>query len=135
MTKPYHVVVGYDFSHSGRAALNRAAALAARAPSHVLHVICAIDPDEPIPSLATGGDLDYLYAARVREALAVETQRELDALDEGRRVHFFVYARIEDKPAKAILALAAEVGADLPPHRYVYEDHRVNLRPSDWPLC
>jgi hypothetical protein len=22
----------------------------------------------------------------------------------------------------------------LPPHRYYYEDHRVSLRPADWPL-
>jgi hypothetical protein len=22
----------------------------------------------------------------------------------------------------------------VPPHRYRYEDHRVDLRPTDWPL-
>jgi len=22
----------------------------------------------------------------------------------------------------------------VPPHRYTYEDHRVNLRPAEWPL-
>ncbi len=22
----------------------------------------------------------------------------------------------------------------IPPHRYTYEDHRVNLRPPEWPL-
>jgi nucleotide-binding universal stress UspA family protein len=186
MTPPLHVVVGYDFSHSGRAALHRAAALAARAPRHVLHVICAIDSDEPIPSIPSYDGVDYLYAARVQEALAYETQRELDALEVSGRVHFFVHARLERKPATAILALAQEVAADLiivgnhgltgverlllgstserivreakcsvevarpkrypevevepepdhdvPPHRYEYEDHRVNLRPPEWPL-
>ena len=37
------VVVGYDFSHSGAAALSRAIALAIRAPFHVLHVACIVD--------------------------------------------------------------------------------------------
>jgi nucleotide-binding universal stress UspA family protein len=191
MTSPLHVVVGFDFSHSGRAALHRAVALAARAPRHVLHIICAIDPDEPIPSIPSYDGVDYLYAARVQEALAFETQQELDALEVSGRVNFFVHARIEDKPAIAILGLAQEVGADLiivgshgltgmerlllgstserivreakcsvevarpksyptvelaaiveveqereyvPPHRYEYEDHRVNLRPPEWPL-
>jgi hypothetical protein len=22
----------------------------------------------------------------------------------------------------------------VPPHRYTYEDHRVNLRPAEWPV-
>lgn len=188
---PVHVVVGYDFSHSGLAALARAVALAARAPNHVLHVICAIDPARPIPSIPSYDGVDYMYAARVQEALAFETQHELDAHEVPHTVHFFVHARIDPKPAHAILELAREVGADLiivgnhglsgmerlllgstserivreakcsvevarskrypevplanivpaeptghyvPPHRYEYEDHRVNLRPPEWPL-
>jgi nucleotide-binding universal stress UspA family protein len=191
MTGPLHVVVGYDFSQSGRSALQRAATLAARWPGHVLHVLCAVHPDAPVPSLPAR-DVDSMYAARVQEALAIETQRELDALDIHHTVHFFVHARIDAMPARAILALAAEVGAELvivgshglhgverlllgstservvreakctvevarpkryptvelativpvepdrqhyvPPHRYEYEDHRVNLRPPEWPL-
>jgi nucleotide-binding universal stress UspA family protein len=191
MPTPLHVVVGYDFSHSGRFALQRATALAARVPGHVLHVLCAVHPDEPIPSLPAR-DVDYLYAARVQEALAIETQHELDALEVPHVVSFFVHARIEARPARAILELAAEIGAEMiivgshglsgverlllgstservvreakctvevararhyatvelatiipvepdrhhyvPPHRYEYEDHRVNLRPPEWPL-
>ncbi|HEU0033271.1 MAG TPA: universal stress protein [Kofleriaceae bacterium] len=192
--QPTHVVVGYDFSHTGHAALHRAVALAARAPGHVLHVVCVIDPDEPIPSIPSYDGVDHMYAARVQEALAIETQKELDAADVHGRVHFFVHARIGDKVAAEILAIAEEVGADLiivgshgltgverfligstsekivreakctvevarakhypgvehatdgdhdkaerdanylPPHRYEYEDHRVNLRPPEWPL-
>jgi nucleotide-binding universal stress UspA family protein len=184
------VVVGYDFSQSGRAALHRAVTLAGRAPFHVLHVVCVVDPREAIPALPSYNGVDYMYAARVQEALAAETQHELDRADVHGSVHFFVHARI-GKPAPEILALAEEVGADLiivgskrltplerlilgstsehvmreagcsveiarakrypdvvltpvepvdpvhsyvPPHRYTYEDHRVNLRPAEWPL-
>lgn len=184
------VVVGYDFSQSGRAALHRAVTLAGRVPFHVLHVVCAVDPREAIPALPSYNGVDYMYAARVQEALAAETQHELDRADVHGSVHFFVHARI-GKPAPEILALAEEVGADLiivgskrmtplerlilgstseqvmrdagctveiarakqypdvmllpvepvdpihtyvPPHRYTYEDHRVNLRPAEWPL-
>lgn len=189
MSRTVHVVVGYDFSHTGRAALHRAVALAAHDPRHALHVICAIDPDHPIPSIPSYDGIDAMYAARVQEALAIETQHELDAYEVTGRVHFFVHARIERKPATAILALAREVGAeliivgshgltgvermligstservvreakctvevartmrypevamagladrapdDVPPHRYEYEDHRVHLRPPEWPL-
>jgi nucleotide-binding universal stress UspA family protein len=185
------VVVGYDFSHSGRAALHRAVTLAGRAPFHVLHVVCVIDPKDPIPSIPSYNGVDYMYAARVQEALAAEIQQELDQADVRGSVHFFVHARI-GKAAEEILLLAGEVGADLiivgskgmsglerlilgstsehvvreagctvevarpkkyaevelqvvehvdvphptyvPPHRYTYEDHRVNLRPAEWPL-
>lgn len=184
------VVVGYDFSHSGRAALHRAVTLASRAPFHVLHVVCVVDPREAIPALPSYNGVDYMYAARVQEALAAETQHELDRADVHGSVHFFVHARI-GKPAPEILALAEEIGADLiivgskrltplerlilgstsehvmreagctveiarakrypdvmlmpvepvdpvhtyvPPHRYTYEDHRVSLRPAEWPL-
>jgi nucleotide-binding universal stress UspA family protein len=184
------VVVGYDFSQSGRAALHRAVTLAGRAPFHVLHVVCVVDPREAVPALPSYNGVDYMYAARVQEALAAETQHELDRADVHGSVHFFVHARI-GKPAPEILALAEEIGADLiivgskrltplerlilgstsehvmreagctveiarakrypdvtlipvepvdpvhtyvPPHRYTYEDHRVNLRPAEWPL-
>jgi nucleotide-binding universal stress UspA family protein len=189
-----HVIVGYDFSHSAHAALQRAVAIATRAPTHVLHVICVIDPKQPIPSIPSYDGVDYMYAARVQEVLAVHIQQELELADEQSRVHFFVHARIGDSPAEVILDLAREVGADLivvgnhgltgierllvgstsekivreagcsveiarskkyadveltpvveaapeprrepyiPPHRYTYEDRRVNLRPPEWPL-
>ncbi len=192
MTSPISpVVVGFDFTHSGAAALHRAVTLAARAPFHVLHVACVIDPRSPIPSIPSYNGVDYMYAARVQEALASEIQVELDKADVHDRVHFFVHARI-GKAAEELLLLAGEVGADLiivgnhgmtgverlllgstserlvreagctvevaraktypdvelmqveefdhprhayvPPHRYTYEDHRVNLRPAEWPL-
>lgn len=185
------VVVGYDFSHSGHAALHRAVSLAARAPHHVLHVVCVVHPKEPIPSIPVYDGVDYRYAARVQEALAIEVQQELDRAEVTTRINFFVHAPI-GKPAAEILRIASEVGADLiivgshgltgierlvlgstsekivreagctvevarvkqypdvalmplveiegqdhtyvPPHRYEYEDHRVVLRPVEWPI-
>jgi nucleotide-binding universal stress UspA family protein len=106
------VVVGYDFSHSGRAALHRAVTLAGRAPFHVLHVTCVVDPKAPIPSIPSYNGVDYMYAARVQEALAAEIQHELDQAEVHGSVHFFVHARI-GKAAEEILRLAREVGADL----------------------
>lgn len=109
---PIPVVVGYDFSRSGGVALRRAVTLAASAPFHVLHVVCAIDPKQAIPSIPSYNGVDYMYAARVQEALAAEIRQELDRADVRDRVHFFVHARI-GKAANEILTLAREVGADL----------------------
>lgn len=185
------VVVAYDFSHTGHAALRRAATLASHAQHYVLHVVCAVDPHEPIPSIPSYDGVDHLYATRVQEALAIAVQEELELAEPSHRVSFFVHARI-GKPADEILEVAREVGADLiivgshnlhglerlmigsvsekivrnakcsvevarpkeyadvnllpvvetepgnhtyvPPHRYEYEDHRVLLRPAEWPL-
>ncbi|MDX2088896.1 MAG: universal stress protein [Kofleriaceae bacterium] len=184
------VVVGYDFSHSGHAALTRGVAIAAGAPQHVLHVVCVVDPRAPIPSIPSYRGVDVMYAARIQEALATSVHAELERHEVHARIDFFVHARI-GKPVPEILALSREVGADLiivgshgltglerlvigsvsekivreagctvevarpkrypdielpelpetpdehrylPPHRYQYEDHRVLLRPNDWPL-
>ncbi|CAN5874675.1 universal stress protein [soil metagenome] len=186
------VVVGYDFGHSSEPALDRAVQLAGRAPEHVLHVLCAIDPKHGIPSIPAYNGIDYLYAARVQEALAAEVHAACERSKISTRITFFVHARI-GKPAEEVLQLASEVGADLvivgshsvtglerlvlgsvserivreahctvevarqnryphveqmavtdvspetgykyvPPHRYEYADHRVLLRPNEWPL-
>lgn len=185
------VVVGYNFSHSGHAALHRAVSLAARAPHHVLHVVCVVSSSAPIPSISVYDGVDAVYAARVQEALASVVQQELEQAGVTSRINFFVHVRI-GKPAEEILHIARNVGADLiivgshgltglerlvlgsvsekivreagcsvevarpkqypevellpvvdvdgqdhtyvPPHRYEYEDHRVLLRPVEWPL-
>jgi nucleotide-binding universal stress UspA family protein len=105
------VVVGFDFSHSARAALSRAIALATRAPFHVLHFACVIEPHSPLPAVP-GKHVDYEYAERVQRALADAIEQELRAASTGVRVHFYVHARI-GKPAEELLQLAREVGADL----------------------
>lgn len=105
------VVVGYDFSRSGDAALHRAIALAARAPFHVLHIACIVDRHAPLPVVLPHGQVDYAYTDRLQQALTELVAQELHTADiQG--VHFFVHVRI-GKPAKELLALAREVGADL----------------------
>jgi nucleotide-binding universal stress UspA family protein len=183
------VVVGYDFSHSGSAALSRAIALAVRAPFHVLHVACIVDRHGPL-AIPHHGPIDYAYTETLQQALTDVIAQELRAADILGRVHFCVHIRI-GKPAQELLDLARDVGADLiivgskglggverlvlgsvsetivreakctvevarpktydyveltdiievephlsyvPPHRYSYEDHRVGLRPNEWPL-
>ena len=183
------VVVGFDFSPSSRAALSRAIALATRAPFHVLHIACVIEPRSPLPAVP-GKQVDYEYAEQVQRALAGVIEQELRAANASVRVHFYVHARI-GKPAEEILQLAREVGADLiivgskglagierlvlgsvservvreaecavmvarpktyehvellevreveahrhyvPPHRYYYEENRLNVRPPEWPI-
>ena len=183
------VVIGFDFSHSGRAALDRAIGVASRAPWHVLHFVCVIDPHFAFPSLPTK-HIDLEYANRVQEQVSLIVEQELKGKLIADRVHFFVHARI-GKAAAEILGVARDVGADLiivgskgltgieravlgsvsekvvreagcsvevarpktydyvplleiveakehhkyaAPHRYTYEDRRINRRPNDWPL-
>ena len=106
-----HVVVAFDFSHSAHAALERALLLA-RAPAHMLHFVCVIEPHVPIPAVAAPDGVDYEYAERVQRALTDEFEISLRAATVLGRVHFYVHARI-GKPADEILSLARDVGADL----------------------
>lgn len=143
------VVVSYDFT-----ALERAAALVARAPWCVFHVLY-VGPKEV--------DLHEL-AAIVEPKL--------------RGAHFHVHAHIGRRPAKELCELAEDVGAELiivgprdrkvtreakcdvvvarpleykpvkhvdvvevdhhahahSPHHYSYGDTRAPLRPADWPI-
>jgi nucleotide-binding universal stress UspA family protein len=112
MQEHSQVVVAYDFSHSGRAALERAVALALRAPWHVLHIVAAIDPHSPFPELPTKR-VDITYADLVTETITEEVTAELEKSEVDANVHVFVHARIGKKAADEILAVAFDVGADL----------------------
>jgi nucleotide-binding universal stress UspA family protein len=109
---PSQVVVAYDLSHSASAALHRALGVAIRAPFHVLHFVCVIDPHVAVAGIPAAGKIDYHYAERVQEAIGDMITQELRSGEIGGNVHFFVHARI-GKPADEILNLAREVGADL----------------------
>lgn len=93
-----HVVVGYDFTPHAHEALLRALKLAARAPFHTLHFVCALD---------SGGSAD-----KARDTIADIVGQELRAAKIEDQVHFFVHTRF-GKPAEEILDVAREVGADL----------------------
>lgn len=106
------VVVGFDFTQSARAAMYRAIALANRAPFHVLHFLCAIEPHGQIPEIPHHGRVDLAYAERVEAALLDQVAAELKGAAIADRVHFFIHVRI-GHAAEEILDLAREVGADL----------------------
>lgn len=106
------VVVGYDFSHSGAAALYRALALAARAPFHVLHFAAILDPHSGLAAIPPGGRVDAAYAERVHDELKAVIDQELRAHGTTGRVHFYIHARI-GRAADEILGVARDVGADL----------------------
>lgn len=106
------VVVAFDFSNSSRDALARALSLAARAPFHVLHIVCVIEPHAGVPAVALTGKVDFAYAEKVQAAIADIVGQELRRAKTDDRVHFFVHARI-GKAADEILMAAREVGADL----------------------
>src|SRR5262245_35131115 len=63
-TEHSQVVVGFDFSHSALAAMYRAIALANRAPFHIFHFLCAIEPHGQIPTLPHHGRVDLVYVER-----------------------------------------------------------------------
>lgn len=112
--EPRHpqVVVAYDFSPTARAVLDRAVALVARAPFHVLHFITVIDGHGGIPVLPHHGKVDVEYADQVRELMMAEIGKAFAAHPIEGELHVFAHARI-GKPSDEILALAEEVGADL----------------------
>jgi nucleotide-binding universal stress UspA family protein len=99
--KPSQVVVGYDLSNSGRAALERAITLAVRAPFHVLHFVRVLDTRS-----------SYEDADKQHDEVAELVGQQLRIANASDRIHFFVHARI-GKAADEILAVAREVGADL----------------------
>jgi nucleotide-binding universal stress UspA family protein len=112
MTDHSQVVVAYDFSGSGHAALERAIAIAARAPWHVLHIVCVIDPRFAFPALPADR-VDASYAERVQQAVSGDVAHELGSRHVTDRVHFFVHARIGKKVASEVLQVAEDVSADL----------------------
>jgi len=172
-TENVHVVVGYDSTTGAQHALQRAIGVSARAPWHVLHIVCVLEHGTIV-------DADEAEK-RITETMC----NSLVASKIESNVHFFVHVHI-GKPAEEILRVAEDVGADLiivgqgehgrlrsvaervahearctveiarektypyvpllevvekdkdpgyvPPHRYTYEDSRVTLRPSEWPL-
>jgi nucleotide-binding universal stress UspA family protein len=109
--RPVQVVVAYDLSPSAEEALLRAIDVAARAPSHVLHIVSALDPHAPGPAGEAQGST-YEGADRLRKLIVERVTFALAGRPTAAEVEFYVHARI-GRPADEILALSSEVGADL----------------------
>lgn len=108
----FSIVAAYNLSPDGKLALERAIELALRTPGAVLHVVHAIDPHAGSPLVPRTGHPDYVYADAVQSALG---ELVVKMLAEGRaehEVHVAIHARI-GKPAREVLDLAREVGADV----------------------
>ncbi len=105
------VVVGFDFGTSSEVALRRAVAIVARAPFHVLNVACIIDPHTGVAAVPAK-HVDITYADEIRDRVAATVEEELRETN-ANGVHFNVHVRIGRHPAKEILGVAEEVGADL----------------------
>ncbi len=111
-TRTIQVVVGFDFTESSEAALDRAVTLAHRAGLHVFHFACIIDHRAGVAAVPAEGKFDHLYADKVQEHVARRVEAAFAANRVSDSVEFFVHARFGD-PAKEILLLAQGVGADL----------------------
>ena len=92
--------------------MSRAIALATRAPFHVLHFVCVVDPHGGLIALPTK-HADLPYTDRVRDELASVVEQELRVAKTKEKLHFHVHVRISKHPAKEILDVARELGADL----------------------
>ena len=109
--KPIQAVVGFDFSPSAQGALDRAVAVALRAPEHVLHIVAALDSHDRLSVVSAGHKPTYDDAERIHHLML----RHVTAAFAGRDaedVQFYVHARI-GSAASQILAVAEEVGADI----------------------
>lgn len=109
---PRNVVVAYDFSEHGQAVLDRAIALASRAPFHVLHFVTALDSRTGIPAIPPSGHVDYQYADTIRNELTERVSAAFQGVETAADISFFIHARI-GPAGHEILDLAKEVGADL----------------------
>jgi nucleotide-binding universal stress UspA family protein len=83
----------------------RAVDVAARAPQHVLHIVCALDSSGARHIKAETAD-------HMREQVLERVTATFAGRDTAADVQVFVHARI-GHPAKEILDVAYEVGADL----------------------
>lgn len=106
-----HVVVAYDFSAPADAALDRAVALASRAPEHALHFVTVLHPTRGL-GLDADVEVDYRYAEKIQQDLLTRLTEIFAATAPEKEVHFFVHVLIGDAVAE-ILATAEDVGADL----------------------
>jgi nucleotide-binding universal stress UspA family protein len=105
------VVVAYDFSAPADTALDRAVALACRAPDHILHIVTVLDPHVGL-GLEPGTPIDYRYAEKLQRELLEKLHAIFTFRAPPHEVHFFVHVLIGDTVSE-LLATAEDLGADL----------------------
>ena len=102
------IVVGIDYSDIGELALHRAADHAGRYENAVLHVIAVAEGDGPrLPEDLTH-DAKEAFIEDARQTLHAYIEERLEPKTLGIRTHVKL-----GSPAKQIVALAAELEADL----------------------
>lgn len=99
--RKHQIVIGYDFTATSESALDQAVALLRRDPHQILHFVMALNSHQT-----------YSSADATRAGLVARVQRLLGTHGLAGDVEFFVHTRI-GRPDEEIVALAAEVGADL----------------------
>jgi nucleotide-binding universal stress UspA family protein len=119
--KPYVIVVGTDYSDSGKLALERAFELAAEKPQAELHVINVVPAYDTGAVDAAGGvwtgSLPSVeeWAERLRKHVA-ESRAAFEKRQGGRSFAFFETMAVHQRvsaPSEEIAQLAADVEADL----------------------
>ncbi len=105
------VLVAYDFSIVADGTIDRAINVALRAPQHLIHFLCVLDPKKGV-GLHPDRKVDYTYAEEIQEELKAAVERRLNEMSPGSEVHFFVHTRIGN-PASEILEAAELLGVDL----------------------
>lgn len=115
MTPNIQVVVAFDFTPSAGLALQRAVEFVFRGAGHVLHVVSILDDRGTLLAGDSSG-IDHRSADEVRRHVLEQVAAKVTERSPGAAVEAWVevcvHARI-GRPAQEILAVAAEVGADI----------------------
>ena len=110
--RPVQVIVAYDFTPSAEHALARAIEVVARAPHHVLHIASVLDPHDRFVGGGAVRTITHETASRIQQLILDNMTKAFAGRDTAAEVQVYVHARI-GSPASELLALAAELGADL----------------------
>ena len=79
--KPIQMVVGYDFSTTAQVSLERAIHLCQSEPSHVMHIIVALDDKGSLGILEKKGRVTYEDALVIQETVERYVTTKLETLN------------------------------------------------------
>ncbi|MBT8496159.1 MAG: universal stress protein [Deltaproteobacteria bacterium] len=107
----HQIVVGFDFSDLGYKAIDHALSLAPLYGDLVLHVLGVLDSGKGLGPFGEDGKVDFHVAEKAQEEIG-EVVKDRLGYHPGENIHHFVHCRI-GRPAKELIGLADETGADL----------------------